>query len=95
MPDEIRGYFTMDDFDLTDKTVILRLDINSPIHPVTGEIMGDSRFRSHISTLDRLKNSKVVILAHQSRPGKSDYISLESPPARAAGRRRRSPASGP
>ncbi len=77
MPDEIRGYFTMDDFDLTDKTVILRLDINSPIHPVTGEIMGDSRFRSHISTLDRLKNSKVVILAHQSRPGKSDYISLE------------------
>lgn len=78
MPDYKRKFFTLDDYDLTDKTVLLRLDINSPIHPLTGEIMGDARFRSHIPTIDRLKNSKVVILAHQSRPGKADFTSLES-----------------
>ncbi len=78
MPDYKRKFFTLDDYDLTDKTVLLRLDINSPIHPLTGEIMGDTRFRSHIPTIDRLKNSKVVILAHQSRPGKADFTSLEA-----------------
>jgi 3-phosphoglycerate kinase len=72
------SFFTLDDYDLTDRTVLLRLDINSPIHPLTGEIMGDTRFRSHIPTIERLRNSRVVILAHQSRPGKSDFISLES-----------------
>ncbi len=77
MPDYKRRFFTLDDYDLTDRTVLLRLDINSPIHPLTGEIMSDTRFKSHIPTIDKLRNSKVVIMAHQSRPGKSDFISME------------------
>ncbi len=75
--DEFRSeYLTMDDFDFDDKTVLLRLDLNSPIHPITGEIMGDQRFHSHVKTINSLKDSKVVIMAHQSRPGKDDFTSL-------------------
>lgn len=69
-------FFNLDDFDMKGKTVLLRLDLNSPIHPLTGEIMSDTRFHSHVKTINRLKDSRVVILAHQSRPGKYDFVSL-------------------
>ena len=76
--DEFRNeYFTMDDFDFRGKTILLRLDLNSPIHPLTGEIMGDARFRSHVKTINSLKESRVIIMAHQSRPGKDDFTSLK------------------
>ncbi len=71
-----REYFTLDDFKLQGSTVFLRLDVNSPINPVTGEIIGTTRFHSHLDTIRRLSDSKVVIIAHQSRPGKEDFTSL-------------------
>ncbi len=70
-------FFTMDDFDFADKTIYLRIDINSPINPITDEILDDSRFKSYIDTLNELNNSKTVIVAHQGRPGESDFISLK------------------
>ncbi|MGC8608751.1 MAG: phosphoglycerate kinase [Thermoplasmata archaeon] len=70
-------FFVMDDFDLAGKTVYLRVDINSPINPITGEIMGTDRFKAHVDTVRRLRESKVVIVAHQSRPGKDDFTSLK------------------
>ena len=72
----IRDYLTLDDVDTEGKTVLCRLDLNSPMDP-TGIILDDSRFRSHITTLRGLEDSKVVILSHQSRPGKSDFTTLE------------------
>ncbi len=72
-----QDFFNLDDFDLRGKRVLLRLDLNSPIHPITGEIMSDTRFHSHVKTINRLKDSKVIILAHQSRPGKYDFVSLK------------------
>ncbi|MEM0158789.1 MAG: phosphoglycerate kinase [Thermoplasmataceae archaeon] len=69
-------FFTMDDFDLGGKTVYLRLDINSPVNPITGEITDQTRFLSHLETIRDLRSSKVVMVAHQSRPGKSDFTSL-------------------
>jgi phosphoglycerate kinase len=71
-----KDYLTFDDVTLEGKTVILRVDINSPIDPSTGNILSDTRIRSHIETIRQLKNSKTVILAHQSRPGKSDFTTL-------------------
>ncbi|NPA75912.1 MAG: phosphoglycerate kinase [Euryarchaeota archaeon] len=71
-------YLTMDDFNLRGKTVFVRVDVNSPIDPVSGTILDYSRFRAHRRTLLELRNSRVVILAHQSRPGKRDYVSLKS-----------------
>ena len=74
MPSE---FFTMDDFDFDGRTVYLRLDLNSPINPATGEIMDFSRFSAHLETINELRNSKLVIVAHQSRPGKDDFLSLK------------------
>lgn len=71
-----RDYLTINDNDLKGKTVLCRLDLNSPMDP-KGIILDDSRFRSHITTLKELENSRVVILSHQSRPGKSDFTTME------------------
>lgn len=71
-------FYTLDDFELDGKSVLVRIDINSPINPLTMEILDDRRFRSHLSTLRELECSKVVLLAHQSRPGKADFTTLES-----------------
>ncbi len=72
----IRDYLTIDDIDLRGKTVLCRLDLNSPMDP-KGIILDDSRFRSHLITLKELEDSKVVIISHQSRPGKSDFTTME------------------
>lgn len=72
-----RAFFTMDDFDLSGRTVLLRVDINSPIDPATKSLLNDARLREHLATIRDLRGSKVVVLAHQSRPGKDDFTSLE------------------
>jgi phosphoglycerate kinase len=68
-------YTTMDDVELEDKTVLLRLDLNSPMR--NSDILDDKRFRSHLPTLRELDRSRTVILAHQSRPGKNDFTTME------------------
>ncbi len=68
---------TLDDFDLAHKRVLVRLDINSPMDPVNNVILDDMRLRSHLPTLSDLQESKVIIIAHQSRPGKKDFTTLE------------------
>ncbi|MFO7793124.1 MAG: phosphoglycerate kinase [Candidatus Saliniplasma sp.] len=68
---------SLDHFDLEDKTVGIRVDINSPLDPSTGRILDDHRIRSHVPTIYELSESKVVIIAHQSRPGKDDYIPMK------------------
>src|SRR2546422_10936198 len=72
-----RDFFTMDDFDLSGRTVLLRVDINSPIDPATGELLNDARIREHLLTIRELRGAKVALLAHQSRPGKDDFTTLE------------------
>ncbi len=69
-------FLTMGDYDLSNKTVYLRVDVNSPINPLTGEIMDVSRFVSHLETLRELSDSKVVIVGHQSRPGNEDFTTF-------------------
>src|SRR3990172_2263244 len=71
------GYYTLDDFDVAGKTVLVRVDINSPIDPGSGRILNDARIREHLVTVRDLRGAKVVLLAHQSRPGKDDYTTLE------------------
>jgi phosphoglycerate kinase len=66
----------MDDFPLAGATVLLRLDINSPINPIDGSFLDDTRVREHLTTLRELAHSKVAVMAHQSRPGKSDYTTM-------------------
>lgn len=58
---------TIDDFDYQGKTVILRVDINSPLDPNTKQIANENRINKSIPTLKALldKGAKVAILAHQ------------------------------
>jgi phosphoglycerate kinase len=71
------NYLTLDDFNLRNKHVLLRLDINAPLDPTTNQILDDTRIVSAKPTLDALKQSKVAVLSHQSRPGKEDFTSLK------------------
>ena len=73
-----RDFFTMDDFDLAGRTVLVRVDINSPIDPTTGRLLNDARMREHLATIRDLRNTKAAILAHQSRPGKDDFTTLQA-----------------
>ncbi len=72
----IEGLPTLDDVEYSGKAVLVRLDVNSPM--INSTILDTLRIESHIPTLEELENSKVVILAHQSRPGKKDFTTLET-----------------
>jgi phosphoglycerate kinase len=63
-----------------DKTVLVRVDFNSPVDPETKKVLDDSRIRAHgESTIKELaeKGAKVVVLAHQGRKGDPDFIPLK------------------
>jgi phosphoglycerate kinase len=69
---------TIRDLGAEGKTVLLRLDLNSPIDPTSNLILDDKRFREHLPTIRALEKSRVVIVTHQSRPGKKDFTTLEA-----------------
>ncbi|MFN2292561.1 MAG: phosphoglycerate kinase [Anaerolineae bacterium] len=70
------GILTLDDLDFGGKTVILRVDINSPIDHETCELADDSRLRKSVPTILELSQAgaRTVILAHQGDT--EDYRSL-------------------
>ncbi len=71
---------TIDDFDFKGKTVLVRVDFNSPVDPETKKVLDDTRIRAHGETTIKelsAKGAKVVILAHQGRPGEPDFIPLK------------------
>jgi phosphoglycerate kinase len=72
------GILTLDDLDFRDKTVILRVDINSPIDHETGGLADDNRIRKSVPTIRELSDAgaRTVILAHQGDT--EDYQSLVS-----------------
>ncbi len=70
----------IDDFDFKGKTALVRVDFNSPIDPKTKKILDDTRIKAHgESTIKELsqKGARVVILAHQGRPGDADFTPLK------------------
>ncbi len=58
---------SMRDMDVKGKTVLLRLDINSPIDPVTKKITNRNRLKESLQTLRFLieNKAKIAIIAHQ------------------------------
>ncbi len=73
-------YKTLDDFQVKNKVVIVRVDFNSEIDPATKKVTSDVRIRAHAeSTLKELaeKGAKTVVLAHQGRKGDPDYTPLK------------------
>jgi phosphoglycerate kinase len=74
----VYDFLTIDDVDVTRKTIFLRADINSPLDPNTKRILDATRIEAIVPTLRSLKVAKTVIGAHQSRPGIYDFTNLES-----------------
>ena len=66
---------TLENVNVEGRTVIVRVDVNSPMAPDTKLFLDDTRIKAIVPTLNRLSKSKVVLLAHQSRPGKNDFTS--------------------
>lgn len=55
------------DFDFKGKTVLLRVDINSPVDPATKRIVNENRIRESVPTIQKILESgaKLAIIAHQ------------------------------
>ncbi|UCH02697.1 MAG: phosphoglycerate kinase [Candidatus Bathyarchaeota archaeon] len=72
-------FLTMDEYEFKDKTAFVRVDFNSPLNPKTMKITDDTRIRMHSQTIKELvdMDAKVVVLAHQGRPGRADFSTLE------------------
>jgi phosphoglycerate kinase len=68
---------TLEDLELEDRRVLLRVDINTPVHPDTGALIEQTRLEEAATTIRDLSRSKVVVASHQGRVGRSDYISLD------------------
>jgi phosphoglycerate kinase len=58
---------SIDDFDFRSKTVLLRVDINSPIDPDTKLIVNENRIQKSLPTIRKLldKGAMLAIIAHQ------------------------------
>ena len=68
---------TLEDLDLEEKRVFLRVDINTPVHPETGELMEQSRLEEAAITIRDLNKSKVVVASHQGRVARPDYVGMD------------------
>ncbi len=68
---------TLSGFDFEGKVVLLRTDLNSDAHK--GKIGLSGRIKESVKTISELKQkgAKVVIIAHQGRQGKDDFIGLK------------------
>ena len=75
----MKEYNALDDFDVENKTVLLRVDFNLPLDKKTFEILDTTRIKRVLPTIQELieKNAKIVILAHQGRKESWDFISME------------------
>lgn len=69
-------YKTLDSYNFKGKRVLLRIDINSEIKD--NKISLSDRIIESTKTINELlkKKAKVVIMAHQGRPGDDDFTSL-------------------
>jgi phosphoglycerate kinase len=65
------------DYDVRGKKVLVRADFNCPVKD--GKLIGDTRIRAHASTIGELsdRGARVIVLSHQGRRGREDFMSLE------------------
>ncbi len=73
------AFATLDDVDVAERAVGVRIDINSPVDD-EGRPTSDVRLRAHRETLEELlaSGARVAIMAHQGRPGGDTFTSLEA-----------------
>ncbi len=71
-------YTSFKDVNLKGKKILIRVDINSNIDVEKMEIRDSPRIRALVPALNKhFKKSAVILLAHQSRPGRDDFTDLD------------------
>ncbi len=70
------AFNTLDDLPAAQR-VLVRLDLNSPVED--GQVQDNRRFERHATTIGELAEAghRVVCMAHQGRPGRDTFVSLE------------------
>ncbi len=78
------GIRTLDDVEVPGRTVLCRVDINSPLDPTTGGLADTTRIRACVPTVRELSDAgaRVVLLAHQG--GDLEYENYASTEPHAA-----------
>lgn len=68
---------TIDDVDIEGRNIVLRTDLNLPIEE--GEPQETVRFKRYLETIREIsdKGGRTVVMAHQGRPARKDFLSLE------------------
>ncbi len=74
----MEGYKTLDDYEVSGKTVLVRVDINTSLDE-SGTPQMSERIEAAGETLKELaeKGAKTVVLAHQGRAGDEEFASLQ------------------
>ncbi len=74
----MKGFKTLDDFDVSNKTVLVRIDINTTLD-AKGIPQMSERIQTAAETVRELsdKGAKTVVVAHQGRAGDEDFSSLQ------------------
>ena len=55
---------TIDNFDVENKTVLVRIDINAPVDPSSGIILDDTRLKLHAQTVKELSKELKLFFLH-------------------------------
>lgn len=72
-----KNFKTINDLDVKGKKVLLWADLNSEIK--NNKPSNSERIKQHSKTISLLKRkkAKLIVISHQSRPGKKDFTSLK------------------
>lgn len=71
---------TISNINVTNKKIFMRIDINVPVNPTTGEITDDRRIRNHAKYIKEIieeYNPALVLGSHQGRPGDPGFTTME------------------
>lgn len=70
-------YKTLDDIHVGGRRILLRIDLNSEV--IRGRVVNSDRIIEHAKTIRELlkRKARVVVMAHQGRPGEKDFLSLK------------------
>jgi phosphoglycerate kinase len=74
----LKGFNTLDDVDVSGKTVLVRIDINTSLDD-KGVPQMSERIQAASETLKELsdRNARTVVIAHQGRAGDEEFASLQ------------------